>query len=139
MELCTTNLLATFRLSSAISYCAKYPSEARDGDFSVRRSIGAGGGMSVFTYVIADDSRSIGRKRPRFCKTERSCGFSARYIAVSRLTEMYRSGDTKDPSEESTARDRKKTADAPASAVFCLLLCSIGLGYEVIVDPIRPE
>ena len=27
--------------------------------------------MSVFIYVIADDSRTIGRKRKRFCKSAR--------------------------------------------------------------------
>ena len=43
--------------------------------------------MSVFSYVTADDSRSSGRKRPRFCMTARSGGFSVDYTVASRLAE----------------------------------------------------
>ena len=44
--------------------------------------------MSVFTYVIADETRSFRSKRPRFCQTRSVCRFSADNIAVSGLTEM---------------------------------------------------
>ena len=56
--------------------------------------------MSVFTYVIADETRSFRSKRPRFCQTRSVCRFSADNIAVSGLTEMLSSGDGIYTSEE---------------------------------------